>query len=108
MKHVKTHTARDGQQRLQPACYKHININYEQCSSVNKVQPDLASEISLMGSLRVKFWSRDFLGVLLGVLGIFGGVGFLLQRYSIISITWNPEYPLGISWGFYFMQTFIL
>ena len=45
MKHVKTHTARDGQQRLQPACYKHININYEQCSSVNKVQPDLASEI---------------------------------------------------------------
>ena len=58
---------------MQPACYKHININYEQCSSVNKVQPDLASEIrhGIFGGLN--FGPGIFFSVLLEALGSFWG-----------------------------------
>ena len=44
MKHIKTHKAQDGQQRCNRPATNTL-IYYDQCSSVNKVQPDLASEI---------------------------------------------------------------
>ena len=82
---------------MQPACHKHIKINYEQCSSVNKVQPDLVSEIRHGIFEELNFGPGIFFSVLLEALGIFwGGWIFAPALFNYLHHLKSGEPP----WGF--------
>ena len=79
---------RSSANKVQPSKVQGVGVNYSRAS-----WKFLRLRNSPCDFFVVNFWSRDFLG---SVGSPRDFLGFEFCPHSIIPVTWNPEYPLGL------------